>query len=992
MNKILLNILVPVLLSVAVFGQSDIAQLKKSFLTPQDEARPWVYWYIMDGYLNKPGIRSNLEAMKKAGINGVIFCEIGGFVEKGKVDMMSTEWRENFKFAVQETERLGMEFTLGTGPGWTGSGGSWVSVEESMLNLVSSATNISGNADVMLPRPKPEDPFFGMESLSEPMRIARDKFYKDVRVLAYPKTDANKPFSYLKERTLYIRSPFSSDKRSIPSIPMPSPGDIINQETGINPDKMIDLTSIMQPDGRLVWNAPAGEWTVYRFGITTSGANTRPAPVAGYGFECSKLDTIALMHHFENFHQKLIDDLGKSITGKNRTRGWNMLHIDSWEMGPQNWSYDFPSEFKKRRGYDMIPYLPAYSGQIVGDREKTERFLWDMRMTAQELMLENHANYVKKFAHKNGMGLSIEPYDMNPASDLALGAIADVPMCEFWTKNRFITAFSCIEATSVAHTNNKKIVAAEAMTFGHTPGWIDNPGNMKGQVDWGFASGINRMNFHVSVLQPYLDRFPGMSLGSCGSFYNPTQTWWSLSTGWHDYIARCQYLLRQGKPVADILFLDLEGAPSSFAPPSSVMNYDDLWMPDHKGFNFDGCEPQNFIANAEVKNGLIVFPGNKGYHILVLPTTGYMTPELLKKINHLIQNGAHVIGFAPKKSPSLVNFPQCDIEIASLVKTMWGTDNSPKKIGKGILYPCSDKDTINLKPFYHAHPNTSFIPPYIQYNSIETVLHKMGIKEDFTNGKSFRYTHRELEAGDLYFVSNRLKTSETGTCTFRATGKSVTLLNPLNGLEYAANIISSDDKTTTLKIQLEPEGSIFVLFDQSTTKVRKLPELNPELLIAKEIDTPWNVRFNPRFGGPSNRTFNQLMDWSSSSENEIKYYSGTAKYTTKITLTASEIEGRTFLDLGIVEVIAGVKINGKNLGVVWKTPYKIETTGVLKTGNNTIEIEVANLWGNRLIGDQLLPENKRYTWTNFNPYKGTDKLFPSGLIGPAVIKKTKSIS
>ncbi len=971
-----------------VLGQLQIGQIKKTFIDPGSENKPWVYWYIMDGNLNKAGITTGLEAMKKAGIGGVVFMEVDYGLEKGKVLFMSPEWRECFKYAVKEAERLGMEFTVGSGPGWAGSGGPWITAEESMLHLVSSSIVVNGAVDVMLPRPQPEPPYFGMESLDENMKKARDHFYKDVCVLAYPKTKMDQPIDHIKERALYIRRPYSSDDNALSNITMPSPADKISGDTGLSPEKMVDVSSYLQSDGRLVWKAPAGEWVVYRFGITTTGANTRPAPASGYGFECSKLDSSIFDDHFKNFHKKLIDDLGITVSNKKRAKGWNMLHIDSWEMGAQNWSYHFSQEFRKRRDYDMTPYLPAYSGQIVGNRLITERFLWDMRLTAQELMLENYAGHFKNLAHQYGMGLSIEPYDMNPASDLALGAVADVPMCEYWTSPSFITAYGCAEAVSVAHTNNKNIVAAESMTGGHAPVWTDNPGNMKGQVDWALAYGINRMAIHVAVFQPYLDRFPGMTLGGIGSFYNTTQTWWSLSNGWHKYLTRCQFLLRQGKPVADILFLNTEGAPVSFSPPVSAQAGTPV-MPDRKGFNFDGCDPLNLIANADVKNGKIIFPGNMSYSILVLPNTEYMTPELLTKIDELIKKGATAIGFPPQKSPSLVNYPKCDEEVRVLVKKMWGNDNTPKKIGKGLLFPCSDKDTLNIESApIHAFGQTPSIPPYIRYSSIEKVLHQMGLKEDFLCDKAFRYIHRKLDNGDVYFVSNTLDTGAIGCCTFRAKGKSVTLLNPMDGKEYAAKVLRTDGMTTTVKLQMEPNGSVFVMFDHRILSKKSLPDMTPELIVSKEIDTPWTVGFNPRFGGPVSATFNKLIDWSTSTSSNIKYYSGTAKYVTNITLTPSEIKGRTFLDLGTVEVVAGIKINGKDMGVVWKTPYRMETTGIWKSGNNTIEIEVANLWTNRLIGDQSLPESKRYTWTTCNPYNGTDQLRPSGLIGPVTIQKT----
>lgn len=974
--------------AINISGQSETEKIKSTFRNPGPENRPWVYWYVMDGHINKDGIKSGLEAMNRAGIGGVVFMEVDQGLEKGPVQFMSAEWRDCFKYAAEEAERLGMELTVGSGPGWAGSGGPWIRVEDSMLSLVSSSVDVSGNVDMILPQPQPETPFFGIESLDEKMKESRKNFYRDVCVLAYPKVENRTPVDHHRERALYIRRPFSSDDEALPMISMPEPADVKSNATGLDPSQMIDLTSYLRPDGRLVWTTPGGDWTIYRFGITTTGANTRPAPASGYGFECSKLDSSVFDTHFMNFHKKLLDDLNLPVTGVKRTKGWDMLHIDSWEMGAQNWSYNFPVEFRKRRGYDMTPFLPAYSGQIVKNRQITERFLWDMRMTAQELMIENYAMHFKKLAHKYGMGLSLEPYDMNPASDLALGAVADVPMCEYWV-SPFITAFSCMEAVSVAHTNNRNIVAAESMTGGQSPAWADNPGNMKNQVDWALACGINRMAFHVVVLQPYSDRFPGMTLGNIGSFYNTTQTWWNLSGSWHEYLTRCQYLLRQGNPVADILYLTPEGAPVDFLPPESATSGTNI-MPDRKGFNFDGCDPLNLIANADVKAGKIVFPGGMEYRVLVLPYNKYMTPELLKKINELIEKGATVTGFAPEKSPSLVNYPECDKEVTLLSEKMWGSDNSPKKIGKGTLYPCTAKDTSQFVAVSdHGWGKIPLVPPYISYESVADILHKMGIKEDFSCDRPFRYVHRRLQNGDVYFLSNTQAAGETGLCTFRARGRSVTLLNPVDGKEYNAEKISQDSLTTTLKIKLDPHGSVFVLFDDSDGSKKDLPGMAPELKVIKEVKTQWTVSFSPDYGKSFNATYRNLTDWSSNPDSTIKYYSGTAKYVTDISLTGSETEGRTFLDLGSVGVIAGIRINGKFMGEVWSTPYKIEATGILKPGINRIEIEVANLWVNRLIGDRLLPENRRYTWTTCNPFKGTDKLWPSGLIGPVTIQKAE---
>ncbi len=968
---------------------NQISQIKTNFECPGNDYKPWVYWYVMDGYLNKEGITADLEAMAKVGIGGFILMEVNLGEKPGKTKFMSPEWRDCFQHVLNEAERLKLQMALGSGPGWAGSGGPWIKADQSMLQLISSKINVKGKVDVLLPKPTPEVPYFGMESLNEEMKKERADYYQDVCVLAFPKMDSIPQISDIKEKALYIRKPYSSTNGSKPLLKF-STIDNESKTTGLQMKQMIDVSKFMQPDGRLVWTAPAGEWTIFRFGTATTAANTRPAPIPGYGFECSKLDTSALNYHLDNYINKLIKDSGTKISDTRRSVGWNMLHIDSWEMGSQNWSHNFAAEFKKRRGYDIEPFLPVYSGFVVSNKKISERFLWDMRITAQDLLLENHAIHLRKIAHEHGFGLSIEPYDMNPTSDLALGAIADVPQCEFWAeKQGFNTTFSCFEATSIAHTCNKNIVAAEAFTtnWGNTP-WSRTPANLKDQVDWVFAAGINRIIVHRYAFQPWKDKFPGMTMGQYGIQYERTQTWWNFTIEWHDYITRCQYLLRQGKPVADILFLNPEGAPTVFEPPVSACT-GNSWMPDKKGYSFDGCDPINLIENADVKNGKIIFPGGIEYRILVLPTTEYMTPNLLQKINTLIEKGATVMGFAPKYSPSLTDYPHCDEEVWNLAQKMWGNDPLPKKIGKGMLYPCTAIDTLNLLPNFQSDGKNlfkGFIPPFVKYSSIEAVLKKLNIKEDFKCDNAFRYIHRKLEKGDIYFVSNTKNTSENGICTFRTKGN-VSFLNPIDGKEYQAEVLTQTGETTTVKIPLEGNGSVFVLFKKGISLFpKRLPVLPFHMKSILKVNSKWTVSFDKKWGGPEEVVFDSLKDWSLSDNLGIKYYSGTAKYKTTIKLNSQQIQGRTFIDLGNVQVMARVKINGKELGVAWCSPYRVETTGCWNEGDNTVEIEVVNLWINRLIGDQTLPEDKRFTWSTWMPFKKTDKLVRSGLLGPVTIQ------
>ncbi|MDR3111544.1 MAG: hypothetical protein LBU65_17885, partial [Planctomycetaceae bacterium] len=669
----------------------------RDFQSPPDSARPWVYWFIMDGNLSKEGITADFEAMQKQGIGGIIMMEVNNGVPRGDVGFMSEKWQQLFAHIVHETERLGLQLTLNSGPGWTGSGGPWITPEQSMLHLVASEKRVHGGItfNEALPVPTPRRPFFGEGALPAEQEKARKEFFKDVRVLAFPTPQGNARISDIDEKAVYVRAPYSSAPNVKPGIAASALYEQTKPNETVNQKQIIDLTDKLNADGVLNWNVPEGDWTILRFAATTTGANTRPAPQPGLGLESSKMDRDAFDIHYDNFIGKLFKAVGERQTdGK---AGWCYFHIDSWEMGPQNFSKHFIDEFRKRRGYDPIPFLPAYTGIIVENREMTERFLWDIRQTSQELIVENHGEYLKELSHKNGLKLSIEPYDMMPCCDMTFGSIADVPMCEFWSEGYgFDTFFSCLEAASIAHTHGLPVVGAEAFTSSHDK-WRQNPKSMKRQGDWAFCAGVNRITFHRFQHQPFIDRYPGFSMGIHGVHWDRTQTWWNLVSGYHQYLARCQYLLQQGDAVADILYLLPEGAPRVFTPPKSATMATGS-LKDQRGYRFDGCDPPTLIKLAAVKDGHIVFDnGGTKYRLLVLPKMGTMTLPLLQKIELLVRGGATVVGNPPVKSPSLEGYPEVDEEIRELADTLWNkskisvdsnvssTETVTRSYGKGRL-------------------------------------------------------------------------------------------------------------------------------------------------------------------------------------------------------------------------------------------------------------------------------------------------------------------
>ena len=1141
----------PLLAALACAGD----RLALDFRNPPPSARPWVYWMWMDGNLSREGLTADLEAMQAAGIGGVMIMEVDVGVPKGPVKFMSAEWRQLFKHVVTEAERLGLQITLNAGPGWTGSGGPWVKPEQSMQHLVGNAVEVAGptNFDAVLPRPLPRKPYFGTGGLPPELLKAQNEFYRDVAVLAFPTPAGNERIPDIDHKALYVRDPFSSMPGVKPFIPAPADFPLLPAGAAIAPETMLDLSDHLDAAGRLTWTAPAGNWTILRLGRTSTGANTRPAPAAGLGLESDKFDQAALDAHFDQFAGALLRELGP----RKRTEvGWTSLHIDSWEMGAQNWTAAFRDEFKHRRGYDPLRYLPAMTGRVVESREVSERFLWDVRQTAQELVIENHAQHLKALGRRHGLGLSIEPYDMNPTADLNLGAVADVPMCEFWA-NCFESWYSCFEAASIAHTGGKRIVAAEAFTSDDKERWQFHPGSLKALGDWAFCAGVNRIVFHRYAHQPWLDRAPGMTMGPYGVHWERTQTWWDMVPAYHKYLARCQTLLRRGEAVADILYLTPEGAPQVFRPPKSAVRGN---PPDHREYNFDACSPETLLARATVKRGQIVFPGGTSYRLLALPEVETMTPQLLRKVKELVRAGATVFGSRPRMSPSLSGYPRCDLEIRELSEGLWGgmpPDSqrqwNERRVGKGrLLWRGKPKESraapapqsepldgakwiwfdegnpsvtapvaqryfrrvlvlpdkaqvesatasltadntfelwvngrsagkgdnfrevaefeigarlkpgtnilavaaenggdapnpagliaaleirlrggekihlhtdrewhaatsaagkwktdidagadwtaarelgdMGMSPWGQVAPSSADLEIYTDYSLLAAVLRAADVPPDFASPVPLRYTHRREGDMDIYFVANPQAEEATTTATFRVSGRRPEFWWPDTGRITSATIWESKDKRTSLPLKLEPHGSVFIVFrDRSKAPPAKPGRNWDEFVRTQNITGPWEVSFQPHRGAPERITLDTLVDWSKHADAGVKFFSGTATYRSTFVMNpTSEIPNpKWFLDLGRVEVMARVRLNGQDVGVVWKTPFRVDVSDALKPGENRLEITVANLWPNRLIGDAGLPEARRIAWTTWNPFTKDTALLESGLLGPVTLEILK---
>src|SRR5665213_2563275 len=368
-------------------GRASGDELERNFTKPPADARPWVYWFPLDGNITSNGITADLEAMKRVGIGGVLYMETDQGAPEGPARFGGPLWRDLVKHILSEANRLGLEVNMNNDAGWCGSGGPWITPELSMQKVVTSSTNVSGPLRFTGILPKPP---------------AKMDFYRDIAVLAFP-TPA---ISY------EIPNIGAKSAAGTGEIPLHTFFAALPSGAAIPRDRVMDITSQMGADGSLAWDAPAGRWTILRFGHTTTGVENHPAPAGGLGLESDKLSKEASEVMFAGLMTKIIDD-SKPLSGKGKTLV--STHIDSWETGSQNWTPRFREEFKRLRGYDPLLLLPVMTGLVVGNLEVSERFLWDIRKTVEDLLLENYAGQFQKMANRNGLRLSIEAYSSEPS-------------------------------------------------------------------------------------------------------------------------------------------------------------------------------------------------------------------------------------------------------------------------------------------------------------------------------------------------------------------------------------------------------------------------------------------------------------------------------------------------------------------------------------------------------------------------------------------------
>ncbi len=725
---------------------------------------------------------------------------------------------------------------------------------------------------------------------------------------------------------------------------------------GVRKSDVIDLTAKMRPDGSLDWTPPAGRWVVLRLGCSLTGARNSPASPEATGLEVDKLSAKHVKSYFDNYLGQYKDTVGE-LMGK---RGLQYVITDSWEAGVQNWTDDMMAEFAKRRGYDMKPWLPVLAGRVVENAEASDRFLWDFRKTIIELTTDNHYDLLGTMLKARNMGRYTESHENGRAflgEGMDVKRNADIPMSAMWTarpgqgSERFDADVR--ESASVAHIYGQNIVAAESLTAG-SGAWSFSPETLKPTADRLLAMGLNRFVIHTSVHQPVNDKIPGLGLGPFGQWFTRHETWAENAKHWTTYLARNSYLLQQGKYVADIAYY--YGEDSNI---TALFSANPPAIP--AGYNFDYASSDVVLNRLSVVGGRLTTATGMSYRVLGIDANArYMPLAVLKKIRDLVLAGAVVAGPKPIASPSMSDN---QAEFKTIAGQLWGGST-----GKGKVY--GDQTLAQVMAALQAPPDFEYTKP-----QSDTTLY---------------FVHRKVADGDIYWVNNRNERAENLDAMFRVKGKQAEIWRPETGAMEPASYSVSGDRTA-VQLQLEPNDAVFVVFRKAAaTPSRTVPKLVETKL--GTVDGAWDVAFQPGRGAPARVTLDKLGAWNESADAGVKYFSGTGTYTKTLQAPAAWFQaGATlWLDLGDVKNIAEVTVNGKPLGVVWKTPFRVNVTGALKPGANTVEVKVTNLWVNRLVGDQQPNAPGKFTYTSQQFYRADSPLLPSGLIGPvAVVRKAK---
>lgn len=939
----------------AFAGRAESLSLEAGFAKPPAHARPLAWWHWINGNVSKEGIRADMEDMKRVGIAGAQMLDVSIYLPPGPVRYGSDLWHEHVQYAIRTADELGLEFYLMNCPGWSASGGPWNTPERSMKQYTWSETEVEGGKEVSVPLAQP---------------AAKLDFYRDVVVLAVPWTS-----------NVFLPA---EERRTAPQLKSVTPYNLALRTAPIAPGQVLNLTRFTDSAGILKSVLPAGRWTILRFGFTSTGSKNHPAVPEGHGLECDKFDAAAVEFHFERSMSRIIREAG-SLVGKS----FKGILFDSFEGGFQNWSDAFPQEFQRSKGYDLLPFVPVLTGRVVGSVDESEAVLRDFRSVVNELIAKNYFGTMQTLAHQHGLTVYAEAQG-GPLNPYLCNAFTDVPMNEFWMPDATPRYHLMKQVASIVNVSGRSITAAEAFTAKPEDGrWLATPATMKAPGDCAFTAGINRFILHTYVHQPYSDIAPGFTLGRYGTHFGRLNTWWPFAGAWVEYVARCQFLLQQGRTVADIAFFANEDVGHFMAAKS-------LEVP--RGFDFDVCYPRD-LARMAWSDGAFHLPQGSAFRVLVLPEKWFADIATLRRLEAFVAAGATVLGPAPSAPTGWRELQKNKPEWDALVERLWGT-----------------KGERRVKPRKH----------------LKQTLDELRIAADCEiatepAGATVRFIHRRTGDTDIYYLSNQSGAPVKVRPAFRARNRTPELWDAVTGRIHDASEFRLSEGCTSVPITLDTAGSIFVVFRRSVPAKPAANESNrmpgdacaPDSL---SISGPWRVRFPPGRLAPAEIRMETLASWTQNDDPGVRYFSGIATYQNSFNLpTARKLaDARCVLRLGKVSDVAEVKINGRPAGVAWTPPFELDVTEWVRPGSNSLDIRVANRWVNRLIGDEFLPPDARYeptgsiftsnrlaelpswlgdaeatrkrqrvTFATWHFYEKDSPLLESGLIGPVRLHFTR---
>lgn len=719
-----------------------------------------------------------------------------------------------------------------------------------------------------------------------------------------------------------------------------------------------NISASMDSTGKLVWDVPEGDWTILRVGMVPTGVQNNSAPKEGKGMETDKMNAAHVRAHFDAYLGKLADQLSPE-----ERKGWKYVIVDSYEKGSQNWTDNLEKEFRTRYCYDPVPWLPVLTGRIVDSPDRSDRFLWDLRRLVADKVATDYAGTLRKATHELGLKLWMENYGHFgfPGEDLQYGGVADEVAGEFWAGGG-LGSFEVRIASSSGHIYGKPIVSAESFTFGGKP-WTQTPWSLKERGDWAMAEGVNHYILHLFIHQSD-ERAPGINAWF-GTEFNRHNTWFDYMDGWVASLRRTQAVLQQGRYVADLAYFTGEDAPKETGILDPVLP---------PGYDYDFMNGETIIRDLHVKDGRFILPGGMEYRLLVLPPLETMRPELLQKISDLVRDGGTVLGEPPSRSPSMENYPACDEQVRKLAGELWrgidGKKTTSGRYGKGFVFRGTDAAEA------------------LKVLGVSPDIEGVGERASFGKGEGFAWIHRRSDDADVYFLSNQSDEKKSISLSFRVNEGEPELWDPVTGEMRALSQFTREAGRVGVPLEFLPRQSYLVAFRKAGNLPVPASRNNfPAFDTVLNLNPAWDVTFDPKWGGPGTVRFDRLVDWTTRAEEGIKFYSGTAAYRSSFDFEPSAKE-RYFLNLGDYNGIARVKLNGQEIGVVWTKPGRIEITSALKPGVNELEIDVANTWNNRLLGDSKLPVQQRTTWTSMEvDFKSNAQLLPSGLTGPVAIEK-----